>query len=530
MGRSGAVCSFNLTALLMAAALVVMVSACALDSGADAITSGDEAPALGSAPASLELGEEHAPAGWSYEDGRYLIRGAAGVAAAPIPEVVKESLLQGASPDGDGLYIVRGDVVEAIERGEVEEAESRAAGSEGDALQGDPGANLVACAPQPLVLSKTLDVDVPISTSFNPGGGVSATVSFNLRASGSVTGAVEVQIIRIGFEPLCIPIGVAFERATITGGVQLSAAAQITGTITGGAHVRTEVAKLPLGVVIIPLLGIPVGFNLPITVGLDVTAAATAQLNVSAARKIGVSFDYQCTLAGCSGSSNPTSDSSPSAPRPSASLAGRVEIGLWAEAAIRTFVVSESFAYAQIGVRSYLLGDLWGFEGNTCGDADGDGVNELVRARTFDLDAQTVVASETSFFGSAPATSVLVRGPRQHLRFWDLIDSTATTPMLLGPSCVVAGQPATFSARMRPCWPYNDPMSYVLSWGDGASTALTSPPRSAAGRRHTWANPGQVNVTLKAASDAHGRTLCEKTTRRVRVKAPAAALAGSQGL
>ena len=46
-----------------------------------------------------------------------------------------------------------------------------------------------------------------------------------------------------------------------------------------------------------------------------------------------------------------------------------------------------SFAYAQAGAQAYARANIWGYYGNTCGDADGDGSNETVQALLAELHA-----------------------------------------------------------------------------------------------------------------------------------------------
>ncbi len=74
------------------------------------------------------------------------------------------------------------------------------------------------------------------------------------------------------------------------------------------------------------------------------------------------------------------------------SLSARADVRLWAQAAFRAYLWRESLAYGQVGLRPALIGDLWGYTGNNCGDANGDGVNEPVSAVTFDMDWQVSAA------------------------------------------------------------------------------------------------------------------------------------------
>ena len=73
--------------------------------------------------------------------------------------------------------------------------------------------------------------------------------------------------------------------------------------------------------------------------------------------------------------------------------------------------MTEWLAYAQVGVRPYLRGDLWGYYGNACGDADSNGVNETVNALTFDLGLAALHHGQARAFGSHPHA---VEQPLEH--------------------------------------------------------------------------------------------------------------------
>ncbi len=45
-------------------------------------------------------------------------------------------------------------------------------------------------------------------------------------------------------------------------------------------------------------------------------------------------------------------------------------------------------------------GDLWGYYGNACGDADGNGINETVSALTLNLDWRLFLTAQASAFGA----------------------------------------------------------------------------------------------------------------------------------
>ena len=129
---------------------------------------------------------------------------------------------------------------------------------------------------------------------------------------------------------------------------------------------------------------------------------------------------------------------------------------------MRAYLYSEWIAYAQVGVRPYLYGDLWGYYGNTCGDADGNGINETVSALTFDLDWQLFITAQAAAFGCPTKWNNLWSTSRRHIKFWDLPRAPAPSgPRCSGPSSAAVNALATYNSRMRPCWPYGDTVTTI---------------------------------------------------------------------
>jgi hypothetical protein len=191
-----------------------------------------------------------------------------------------------------------------------------------------------------------------------------------------------------------------------------------------------------------------------------------------------------------------------------------VKPNVWIQASVRAYLYTEWLAYAQVGVRPYLRGDLWGYYGSGCGDADGNGVNETVSALTFDLDWQLYIKAAASAFGSTPTDWTLWTSPLYHIAFWDLIGSSAINPMISGSSTARVNISQAYSAKMRPCWPYTDSTTYRFNWGDGGTTTLSGLPQSWTSSSHTWTTTGTKVLGLTSLSDNHGRTFTNRTTSR----------------
>src|SRR6185436_9070907 len=204
----------------------------------------------------------------------------------------------------------------------------------------------------------------------------------------------------------------------------------------------------------IPVTG---GFNLPITAGLELNASITASVTYNGGGNASGYFDYVCTLDACNGYSSFNSTTLPVSQPLTGGVAGRIEPSIYAQVAVRGYLYSEGFAYAQVGLRPYLHGDLWGYYGNNCGDAEGDGLFETVDALTFDLDWQIwVTAQADTFLTKEKRWKLWDIFGRRHIAFWDLIGSSALEPQLWGPASVPVNSSQLYTLKMRPCWPYGD--------------------------------------------------------------------------
>jgi hypothetical protein len=326
---------------------------------------------------------------------------------------------------------------------------------------------------------------------------------FRTRLQGTITGEVKYSI-RYHW---CWPTFV-FHRLTVHGDANLVADATLVAQFQKQWSWNTKVAEPVLGTV--SLFGIPITFTAPITVGLDAQAAAT--LNFNGSYQAHGNFDIHCNGNGCDGSKDATSGFTSGA-SPTMSVDGKVKVIPWAEGAIRATLLDSSIAYAQVGVRAKLTGELWGYAGNTCGDGDHDGVNEFVTAATLDLGVGIDVVAKAAILGDN-------LGPwswnvwQQHLAFWGT--GNALDPIFYGRSC--GGQNmATMKVAMRPCWPYNDTVTYKMTWGDGAITNFSGHPDTLLTQAHSYGINGLKSIRVDAVQDSKGRDMAGDVTRTVNI-------------
>ncbi|AKJ04133.1 hypothetical protein ATI61_101771 [Archangium gephyra] len=377
-----------------------------------------------------------------------------------------------------------------------------------------------SCSDQIHSRSKSFSINTPINTSTNFGGGFSGSFYTTGNMSGSATGEVVIKVKRSKVFWVCIPYAIRFGHARAWGNASVSNDSSINGSLSYAFNWQQQIAKPHLGSLNFAIGPLPVhiGFNLPIELGVSINATVTGTIAYNGQQTATGSFDYTCNSSNCSGYASYSLGSAPTPQPVTASVSGRIYPTLWAQVSVRAYLYSESIAYAQVGVRPYLYGDFWGYYGNTCGDANGDFINETVSALTFDLDWQLYITARTSVLGSTNNWN-LWNTSRRHIRFWDLLSggSSAIRPTLLGPSSTTVNTFTNYSSRMRPCWPYGDTVSSRFSWGDGTLSSYSAAPSTTTTRAKAWSTAGTLGVQSTALSDSHGRSLNASTLRKVQV-------------
>ncbi len=473
--------------------------------------------------------------GRAFTERLFMIDDATGVANAPLPEPLRQSLIEDLAnvpEDERTSFTVSQRVVDAVNASLAQGAatpELIALAEFDDELPIDTVTKrrmLKGCGDRDIDKSKHFSIAAPLTNTrqFNDNfsGSLSLTGTANVDADGSIS--IKLKRTRILF--FCVPYGVRFNHARVWGTALVDQGATLSGTIAySNSQAREwQIAKPHLFSIDFMAGPIPVhiGFNLPITAGFDehaINASVTGQVTYSGRRTLSGYIDYTCTSGGCSGaqSFNTTNLGSQVL---TASVSGRFQPSIYAQVALRAYLYGEGFAYVQVGVRPYLHGDLWGYYGNNCGDADGDGYFETVKALTFDLDWHLAITAQADTFLTSTWRRTLWSSPRWHINYWDLLGgegSTALTPMLQGPAQVPVATTQTYGARMRPCWPYADNVDYAVNWGDGATGAVTGAPATPAVLTHAWSSVGDYQPVLTAINDAHGRDLRRATARHVLV-------------
>lgn len=473
--------------------------------------------------------------GEPYAEEMYMINGERGVASVPLPKILRENLILDLADHEEGEPIAFSLSVRVVEEVRKSEAQDKPTDElirlaamfdeESSVLGMAPAAK--RCSDRDISRNRNFSINAPLNSNFGIGGGFTGNLALTGNAAVNANGEVLIKLKRAGFWRICIPYGVRFSHARVRGSASVQQGATLSGTI----HYANREAReweiatphlFSLNFLVGPI-PVHIGFNLPITAGYDqggLTGSVTGSTTYSGNRTFSGTFDYLCTSSGCSGNSQFNSSGLGSQPM-TGSVSGRFQPNLYAQVAVRGYLYSEGFAYAQVGVRPYLRGDLWGYYGNNCGDANGDGHFETVQALTFGLDWQLYITGQADTFLTSAWNRNIWTSPRWHIGFWDLLGgqgSTAMSPMLSGPSVVPVGVSETFGARMRPCWPYTDTVQYSMNWGDGsAAQPMSGPAANVTPASRVWNNAGTPLLSLTAVSDSRGRSLNKSTTRQIQV-------------
>lgn len=358
-------------------------------------------------------------------------------------------------------------------------------------------------------------VSVDKSYSFHKGDETGAfTGSFDVAANlkGSASATVKYRAKTSVFAA-CKAVWVDFKKAQITGNADVTSNGSIDATFQKAWHYQKTIATPKLFDQWFTIGVVPVHLRIfaPIEAGLDANAKATLKASTSVTAK--GSFDVTCGSSSCSGTKSASVTFGENAP---STFEAQVKLNVtpWAQGSLKAVLFDETIGgWGQVGVRASLPTDLWAYAGNTCGDANNDGQNELVSAATLDMSAKVDVVAKAGAFGASwgPWTWNVVD---KHLLFKSFGDGSALDPIFYSEASGVTNK-ARMHGRMRPCVPFTDAVTYRITWSDGAVTTFTGAPTALFTQEHQFASQGLKVVKLEALSDAKGRALGGDTTRKL---------------
>jgi hypothetical protein len=338
------------------------------------------------------------------------------------------------------------------------------------------------------------------------------TFKVNASSSGNAAATLRLKVKRGSVLGLCIPYAVGFVNVRVQGAATALADVEATGNFRKEWNYSTTITKPDLGSFYFTIGPVPVriGFNLPIEAGVSANGFVAATVKGQA--QANGNFDYTCTTDGCSGTKSFSAGFTP-AGDPNGFVSGKIQIRPYVQGALRVYLYSDSVVYGQVGIRPGIDLELFGYAGNACGDANGDGVNEHVAGTSVDSAFRLDLTAKVYALGGDWDTSYNLL--RRQIAFWKAGGANPPwSPMLRVSS--TNGTTATIVAGSRPCWPYTDALNYQLAWGDGATESVTRAPGTHS-FVHTFGGIGTYPVALNLLSDAQGRDIGTSITSNVLV-------------
>jgi len=391
------------------------------------------------------------------------------------------------------------------------------------AKSGSKSANLTGCSDWVKTYAQDLSDGASKSADLTNLGFSGTAGKFEVGATFGIRSEETLSVFRDDTPFGCVPVGASLDRVALTGWAEASAHFTLDGSPNGSTTGRWKkqlgkVELAPIGFWIGPL-PVVLRVSVPFEVGIDATNAGTNDIDITFAENLSAGVSCSLDGTGCTTSSTATHEFT-SNKTPDGSTNIRGSLTPWARASLRIGLYDDSLAYAQLGLRPRVNGDFWYYSGSSCGDGDGNGTNEYVRALTLDasvgLDASgtVAIANREVWEHNWPLVSDL------HVGFWDLYPggSSALKPIFYDTAVTtsITGKPTlTMTGRMRPCWPYGDTMTFRLDWADGTTTSLHKVPSSSWTSSHSYTYGGNYTLKLTASQDTAGRRLNKMTTHAV---------------
>lgn len=286
---------------------------------------------------------------------------------------------------------------------------------------------------------------------------------------------------------------------------------------------------------------------------IELSAEVYAEMNISLDAKLSAAFeisqpmtgniniDWHCTNDGCRKDINDINfDYVKEAKRSfefETDIVLRPYIKLGVNAAVGFYWDLIDVANVDLGIVASLPVRYFGYYGNRCSDADGDGVNEMVEASMLDVTAEIYMYYRLEFLkynktrpvnlsipnwdeisdkddvlyscshwindyvGGCEDVSIL----RKNIYFKDFIagGSNIFEPVIMSSDKLRIGD-NLLSVSARRCYPFKDNMKIELDWGDGLVEEKTIKPGGDL-VHHKFTELGPTWVSVKSTGDNAGR-------------------------
>ncbi|NVJ61126.1 MAG: hypothetical protein HWE27_12095 [Gammaproteobacteria bacterium] len=322
----------------------------------------------------------------------------------------------------------------------------------------------------------------------------------------------------------CVPYMFRYIRSEVTANADLHRAGfNIEGEIAADFNrvFQSEMIKLIDHSWNFMVGPIPVVFNIeaPLSVGLETHAQHRESLSMDAAISGRLSASISCA---------PGSDCEEQHDFNFQYIGDGPYIDANAQAAARAYldikVAGSLYNSSSIGAwasaQPYITTKAWGYAGNTCGDANLDGVNENVFGATLDAGAGVHLFAGYDLLNIGEVFPIAedlldfvwwdyelegryAESFYRHLLFTDLLgNSTVLNPVMRSD---VRDNNVRLNFGMRACLPFVDELEMTVDWGDGTIQQTTYGLRGMTALEHEYKDTGTYTVTVSAGSDALGR-------------------------
>ena len=326
-------------------------------------------------------------------------------------------------------------------------------------------------------------VDVDKSGSDNQG---DFQQSWNFSLQGSFNGDLDYKYKKSKWYFGCLPYKARLVKASLVSVNPLTATADASVSYSNSwsKEWSKSVVNLPIWS---QTWGIPyvaavkVDLDLALDIGASLAASVRATLALESAYTITGNVNILCDYADGDGCNDNSVWDTSSDPQPVGAIELEASARVWArieailEGKLQLLGSSNTLGYAKAGAEIWVGGNFWGYYGNTCGDGNGDGTNELIYGALVSLNAGTDFWFAIG--GQLLSDQVWNYPNTVSLGNYDLLSpSTALTPMISGATEAEFGDTKSYTFSMRPCLPSHFDVSVAVQLSadvDGTSSVVS---------------------------------------------------------
>ena len=473
------------------------------------------------------------------EEAFYHLVGAEGISESPLPTSIKNELLKDAagSRGNDVVYIVHKSSAEkigALLAGKGSGSAPPPSNSVNPTGSSDNGCHDMFGWGNHMTKTASINFSTPgdllmLTLNDQNLGPVNASGQLNIKApaSGHVVGEIELGILDFA----CEPVALKLRHLRLYGTMDLGASLDLDAHLGADHRFKKRLYSAPLGGFgfFIGVIPVYIGFDAFLEGRIDVKAPDLVQVKYSAQGTGHGTLDATCTMNGCNATSSGSFAWSTSGDLTLLANGVHAIVKPGVLGGVEGYLYEADIVNAHVGVEPYAKGDLWAYSGTGCSKGAASPARDYTKALTADVDGGfDIVAgidasglAPNGFFSGVLDQEFVLYNWEKHLKFYDLIGSTALTPLVETNSPANASQPKTVAVQMRSCYPYAKDkdghpvvMTYEVGWGDTSANSL---PQAAVGSAvnpsHIWNAAGQFTIQARPLRDSHGRELPAQITQ-----------------